>query len=312
MRESVSVFAPATVSNVGPGFDLLGFALNAPGDILEIRRNDHGRIRLVNESGCNLPLDPETNVAAVSVRAMLEDLESQDGFDIIFHRKINPGSGIGSSAASCVAAVTALNIILGSPFRKEELLPFAMEGETAASGSWHADNIAPALLGGFTLIRSYDPLDINHIPYPDDLWCAVGHPSLEIRTSESRKLIPEEIPMKTALAQAGNLAGLIAGLATADYGLIGRSVTDYFAEPYRVQQLPDFKGLKAKILGGGASAFGLSGSGPSVFALARGQAGAEKACVEMKDHFEAAGLSCDVYNSPVSRDGAREISSPLA
>ncbi len=149
-----------------------------------------------------------------------------EGFDLVFTRKINPGSGVGSSAASCVAAVVGVNHLLGTPFETAALIPYAMEGEKIASGAIHADNIAPALLGGFTLIRGYDPLDIKHIPYPSDLWCAVVHPQLEIKTMESRKLIPSEVSMETALQQCGNLAGLVAGLATGDYGLISRSVTD--------------------------------------------------------------------------------------
>jgi len=308
MKEHVTVFAPATVSNVGPGFDLLGFALEAPGDVLEIRRNQSGKLTLINESGCSLPLDPGSNVSAVAVKALLSETGEKEGYDIIFREKIHPGSGIGSSAAGCVSAVYAINILLGSPFRTEELLPFALEGEASSSGSRHADNVAPVLLGGFTLIKGYDPLDINHIPYPDDLCCAVAHPSLEIRTAESRKLIPAEVPMSTALAQAGNLAGLIAGLATSDYGLIGRSVCDHFAEPYRTGQIPGFDELKEAVLKSGATAFGLSGSGPSVFALTKGQEAAAEACRVMKVHFEAKGLSCKVYNSKISREGVREIS----
>jgi len=209
MKEEVTVFGPATVSNVGPGFDLMGFALEAPGDEMIIRRNLTGTLVLVDESGCNLPLDPKKNVASVAAQALLTELGSSDGFDLVFTKKINPGSGVGSSAASCVAAVVGINHLLGNPFDTAALIPYAMEGELIASGAVHADNIAPALLGGFTLIRSYDPLDIKHIPYPDDLWCTVVHPQLEIKTLESRKLIPKEVPMATALQQCGNLAGYL-------------------------------------------------------------------------------------------------------
>ncbi len=190
MNDEVKVYGPATVSNVGPGFDLMGFALEAPGDEMIIRRNTSGKLVLVDESGCKLPMDPEKNVAAVAARALLTELGSSDGFDLVFTKKINPGSGVGSSAASCVAAVVGINHLLGSPFETAALIPYAMEGEKIASGAVHADNIAPALLGGFILIRGYDPLDIKHIPYPGDLWCAVVHPQLEIKTMESRKLIP--------------------------------------------------------------------------------------------------------------------------
>ena len=163
MRSEVKVFCPATVSNVGPGFDLLGFALETPGDELLVKKNDLGKLQLIDQSGTGLPLDLNINVAAIAATALLEELGNNDGFDIIFSKKINPGSGLGSSAASCVAAVMGINELLGAPLSAPELLPYAMEGELSASGSYHADNIAPALLGGFTLIRGYDPLDIIHL-----------------------------------------------------------------------------------------------------------------------------------------------------
>ena len=306
-RDEVKVFGPATVSNVGPGFDLMGFALEAPGDEMIIRRNGTGTLVLVDESGCKLPLDPEKNVAAVAARALLDDLDNKEGFDLVFTRKINPGSGVGSSAASCVAAVVGVNEILGCPFDTEALIPFAMEGEKLASGAFHADNIAPALLGGITLIRGYDPLDIKHIPYPDDLWCAVVHPGLEIRTKESRKLIPDQVPLKTALQQCGNLAGLVAGLATGDYPLISRSVTDVFAEPYRTGQLPDFEELRSAALAAGSIGTGLSGSGPSVFSLCRGEEMARSVGAVMRSHFTKRSIEASVYTSKISEAGCRVL-----
>ncbi len=307
MREEVTVFGPATVSNVGPGFDLMGFALEAPGDEMIVRRNNTGNLVLIDESGCGLPLDPAKNVAAVAAQALLSELGSNDGFDLVFTKKINPGSGVGSSAASCVAAVVGVNHLLGNPFDTAALIPYAMEGEQIASGAIHADNIAPALLGGFTLIRGYDPLDIKHIPYPSDLWCAVVHPQLEIKTMESRKLIPKEIPMTTALQQCGNLAGLVAGLATSDYGLISRSVTDVFAEPYRTQQLPEFQKLKQASLEAGSLGTGLSGSGPSVFSLCRGEEMATLIGKVMEEHFASHNIGASLYVSKVSEAGCRII-----
>lgn len=305
MKKEVSVYAPATVSNVGPGFDLLGFALESPGDELIIRVNDEGHLKIVDKSGTGLPLDPGKNIAAISARALLEDLKYKGGFDIIFTKKIKPGSGIGSSAASCAAVVVGLNEILGSPMSSAELLPYAMEGEVAASGSYHADNVAPALLGGFTLIRGYDPLDIKHIPYPDDLVCAIVHPNLEFKTSEGRKILPDQIPLSTALGQAGNLAGLIAGLTTSDYGLIGRSIIDLFAEPYRTVKLPEFDTLRKKGIMAGALGCGLSGSGPSVFALCRSKDIALQVAATMKSHFTLHGIDSDTYVSRVSEAGCR-------
>jgi len=306
-REEIKVFGPATVSNVGPGFDLLGFALEAPGDELIVRRNGTSKLALINQTDYRLPLDPEKNVAAVAVRSLLIELGSYEGFDLVFTRKIPPGSGVGSSAASCVAAVMGINELLGSPFDTADLIPYAMEGEKVASGSTHADNIAPALLGGITLIRSYNPLDIKHIPYPDDLWCAVVHPKLEILTEESRKLIPENIPIKTALQQCGNLAGLVAGLSTADYPLITRSVMDVFAEPYRTGELPAFEVLKKAALEAGSVGTGLSGSGPSVFSLCRGEEMANSLGSLKQDHFAAHGITSRVYVSRISEAGCKII-----
>ena len=306
-KREVKVFAPATVSNVGPGFDLMGFAMESPGDELIIRSNDIGKIRLINESDCALPLDPEKNVAAIAAKSLLSELEVEGGFDLIFKNKINPGSGIGSSAASCVAAVVGINQILDNPLETAALIPYALEGEKVASGALHADNIAPALLGGITLIRSYDPLDIKHIPYPDDLWCAVIHPDLEIKTLESRKLIPKKVSMSKALQQCGNLAGLIAGLTTADYSLIRRSVQDVFAEPYRINQLPEFEILRSDALDAGSIGTGLSGSGPSVFSLCRGEHMAISVGEVMKTHFSGRGIGAQLYISRISEAGCRII-----
>lgn len=306
-RDEIKVFGPATVSNVGPGFDLLGFALEAPGDEMIIRRNGTDKLVLYNRSDSELPTDPELNVAAVAAASLLRELHSYEGFDLVFTKKIHPGSGVGSSAASCVAAVFGINEILGCPFETAELIPFAMEGEKVASGSTHADNIAPALLGGVTLIRGYDPLDIKHITYPDDLWCAVIHPHLEIKTAESRKLIPQTVPLETALKQCGNLAGLVAGLASADYPLIGRSVTDLFAEPYRTHQLPDFAELKQSALDAGSVGTGLSGSGPSVFSLCRGEEMATSVGEIMNRHFSVRGIKSRIYISRISQSGCKTI-----
>ncbi len=304
-RDEIKVYGPATVSNVGPGFDLLGFALEGPGDELIVRRNGTAKLVLYDQTEYNLPTDPEQNVAAVAVASMLRELHSYEGFDLVFTRKIPPGSGVGSSAASCVAAVMGLNELLGSPYDTADLIHFALEGENLASGSTHADNIAPALLGGICLIRGYDPLDIKHIPYPEELWCAVIHPHLEIKTAESRKLIPQTVPLETALKQCGNLAGLVAGLTTGDYPLIGRSVSDVFAEPYRTHQLPDFEALKDSALEAGSVGTGLSGSGPSVFSLCRGEEMASTVAEVMKTHFTDRGIDSRIYVSRISQAGCK-------
>ncbi|MCB9014110.1 MAG: homoserine kinase [Bacteroidales bacterium] len=305
MKSSVKIFAPATISNVGPGFDLMGFAIEQPGDIMIVKPNDKGKIRIINNSGSDIPTDPEKNVAGVAAMALMESLGCVTGFDLIFETKINPGSGIGSSAASATAAVVGVNEMLSRPYTQKELLPFAMKGEFIASGSVHADNVAPALLGGFILIRSYDPIDIIRIDAPHDLICTVAHPEIEIKTSESRKLIPKDLSVKKTLEQCGNIAGLIAGLTTSDYSLIGRCLQDVIAEPVRSALIPGYADIKARLHETGALGGNISGSGPSVFALSDNPDNARKAASLMEEIFKKAGLPNKVYISKISRQGTR-------
>lgn len=307
MKSSVKIFAPATISNVGPGFDLMGFALEQPGDIMIIKPNDTGLIRIINQTTSDIPLDIEKNVASVSVNALLEALGCKSGFDLIFETKINPGSGIGSSAASCTAAVVGVNELLNRPFTQKELLPFAMKGEFIASGSVHADNVAPALLGGFILIRNYDPIDLIRIDSPQDLYCTVVHPDIQIKTSESRKLIPKELPVKKVLEQCGNIAGLITGLTTSDYNLIGRCLHDVIAEPVRSELIPGYIEIKSRLHETGALGGNISGSGPSVFALSDNSENAKKAGILMQEIFLKSGLKSKAYVSKISRQGTRLI-----
>lgn len=307
MDHSVKVFAPATISNVGPGFDLMGFAIEEPGDIIIIRVNASNTLRIINNTLCQIPEDPEKNVATVAAAALLKAAGLRQGFDFYFETKINPGSGIGSSAASSAAAVVGVNALLNSPFTNDELIPFAMEGERLASGSTHADNIAPALLGGFILIRSYNPLDIISLKYPENLFCTVVHPDIEIKTSESRKLIPKEFPIKTVLQQCGNIAGLIAGLTTSDYQLIGRSLNDSIAEPIRAGLIPGYYELKSKLHENGALGGNISGSGPAIFALSDSQSNAKKVAGYMQRTFNKLGIKYNVYISKVSKKGTRVI-----
>jgi homoserine kinase len=307
MKSSVKIFAPATISNVGPGFDLMGFALEQPGDIMIVKPNDTGKIRIINNTSSNIPLDIEKNVASVAANALLDALGCKAGFDLIFETKINPGSGIGSSAASCTAAVVGVNELLNRPFSQKELLPFAMKGEFVASGSVHADNVAPALLGGFILIRDYNPIDLVRIDAPQELICTVAHPNIEIKTSESRKLIPKELPVNKVLEQCGNIAGLLAGLTTSDYQLIGRSLHDVIAEPVRAALIPGYSEIKARLSETGALGGNISGSGPSVFALSDNPESAKKAGALMHEVFNKNGLENKVYISKISRQGTRLI-----
>ena len=222
--------------------------------------------------------------------------------------KIHPGSGIGSSAASSAAAVFALNELTGRPFSLEKLVEFAMEGEKLISGGVaHADNVAPALLGGVVLIRGYKPLDIVRLPVPARFHCSVVHPDIMVSTRMAREVLPKEIPLRDAVRQWGNVGGLVAGLALGDVELVGRSMVDVVAEPCRKRFIPGFDILKEKALQAGALAVNISGSGPSVFAISADQKTAERICSIMKEHFSFLDIESNVYVANVGCNGARAL-----
>jgi homoserine kinase len=307
MANRIHIFSPATVANVGPGFDILGFALNEPGDEISIETIEGSRHIITNNTEIDLPLDPSENVATVAIDAMLQALGSGRSFHIIFNRKIPAGSGIGSSAASSAGAVYGANLLLGSPFSESGLVPFAMMGEAAASGSAHADNVAPALLGGFVLVRSYDPLDIVPIPSPDQLHCSVVHPDINIATEGSRKILKTEVPLKTAVMQCGNVAGLVTGLITKNFRLIRDSMHDVIAEPIRSFLIPEFDMVKQAALDSGALGCSISGSGPSIFALSENRNIARKAGLAMEDVFSSAGIDNKLFISQVNMQGIKVL-----
>ncbi|MGQ1909198.1 homoserine kinase [Marinifilum sp. RC60d5] len=308
MSEVVKIFAPGSVSNVGCGFDILGFAIDGVGDEMILKKNDKNAIIIDPVKDYeNLPTDPKKNVAGVAIQALLDDLNSDQGFDVEIIKNIKPGSGIGSSAASAAGAVVAVNELLGKPYTKMQLVDFAMKGEELASGDVHADNVAPATLGGFCLIRGYNPLDIVHINPPKDLWCTVIHPQIEIKTKESRELLSPEVPLKKAIRQWGNVAGLMSGLYTSDYGLIGRSLEDHIVEPQRKVLIPEFDKLKESVMNAGALGCSISGSGPSVFSLAKGRESADAIAAAMDTVFKNTNLDYKIYVSKISEGGVRVI-----
>ncbi len=307
MSHSIRIIAPATVSNVGPGFDLMGFALGEPNDILQLHKNNSNTLRIINQSGINLPKNPKENVSSVAIQSLLDKFDIKDGFDLIFEKKIHPGSGIGSSAASCTAAVYGLNELLDNIETEDNLIQHALKGEFIASGSLHADNIAPALLGGFILIRSYKPFDIIKLKYPKKLLCTIVHPEIVIKTLDSRKLIPGNIPLSDSIAQSGNIAALVAGLNTSDYKLIGRSLDDKIAEPHRSKLIPGYDELKIRLKDCGVLGMNISGSGPSVFALSDTLEIAEKAASIMKKTFKDKNIQSKTYISGISETGTRTL-----
>jgi len=306
MCRRVRVKAPATVSNLNCGFDVMGFAVNAPYDVIELELTETGTIVIAEIRGCDsLSTDPEQNVVGAVLKAMTAASgRSATGFRVFLEKGIMPGSGIGSSAASSAAAAFAGNLLLGNIFSVDELVRFAMEGERLASGAPHADNVAPALYGGITLVRSYEPLDIVQINVPRELFCVIIHPEIEIKTSVARGLLDPHLPLATAVRQWGNVGGLVAGLYSEDYDLIGRSLEDYVAEPKRSGLIPGFRDLKERAIASGALGAGISGSGPSVFALCRGESSAAAVLVSMQEVMTKARFSFNAYMSPVSLRGA--------
>ncbi|MFI8604610.1 homoserine kinase [Cellulophaga baltica] len=303
----IRVFCPATIANVSCGFDVLGLALDAVGDEMVVRKTTQKGIRITKLTGQDLPMEALQNVAGVAGLALLAQSDYEGGFDIEIYKKIKAGSGIGSSAASSTGAVWAMNALLGKPFSPLELVKFAMEGERLASGVAHADNVAPALFGGFTLVRSYQPLDVIKINTPKELYATVIHPQIEVKTSDSRRILKTTISLEDGIKQWGNVGGLIAGLFTEDYELIGRSLEDHIVEPIRSILIPGFDMVKQKALESGALGCGISGSGPSVFALSKGIETAKKVAQAMTDVYDKIGIDYDIHVSKVNTEGIKVL-----
>lgn len=304
--QEISVLAPATVSNVVCGFDCLGFSLEEPFDEMTIRRIPEKRVELINRGDFDLPLDPNKNVAGVALLAMLERMKADFGFEVEIMKHIKPGSGIGSSSASSCGAVVGANRLMGDKFSKLELVEFAMEGERLASGAKHADNVAPCIFGGFTLVRSTDPLDIVTLDFPP-LFATVIHPQIEIKTSDARAMLPSQVPLKDAVRQWGNLGSLVAGLANGDYGLISRSMEDFIVEPVRKHLIPRFDELKSESIRAGSLGGGISGSGPSVFMLSESRETAERVEVAMREVYAKEQIGFNTYVSKINPEGVKIV-----
>ncbi len=309
MTESIRVFAPATVANVACGFDILGFAVNQPGDEVIMRKRSDPGIEITEITGDDgrLPYETEKNTAGIAVSRFLEATGVDQGIEIELHKQMPLGSGMGSSAASAVAAVFAVNKLCGEPLSPRELLPFAMESEGVASGAAHADNVAPSLLGGFILIRSYDPLDIVQIPTPSDLYCTLLHPQIEVLTDDARKILKKQVLLKDAIVQWGNVAGLITGLMTEDYDLISRSMQDVIIEPVRSLLIPGYDSIKEAAIQEGALGCSISGSGPSIFALSDAMETAVSVGDAMTTACATQDIESEIYISPININGPQVL-----
>lgn len=298
----VTIKSPGTVANLVCGFDILGLALNEPSDIMELSLLDEPKVIIHNRDNYNLPTEAEKNVAGVVLLSVMEKVGKHIGFEITIKKHIKPGSGIGSSAASAAGAAVAANHLLGNIFSIDEVVQFAMNGEKLASGVKHADNIAPCILGGVSLIRAIHPLDIISIPSPD-LFVTVIHPQIEVRTSDARQILKQQVLLKDAIRQWGNIAGLVTGFMKNDFDLIGRSLEDVIIEPVRSILIPGFDEVKRKCKEAGALGGGISGSGPSVFMLSKDESTAKGVELVMKDVYNRIGIEYNTYVTTINKKG---------
>jgi homoserine kinase len=308
--KTIHVFAPATVANVGSGFDIFGFALHEPGDEVSLEVTEKPGVIIKSISGDDgiLPMEAEKNTSGRSVNAMLQYLKADFGVSLDLHKKMPIRSGLGSSAASSVASVFAFNSLLKKPLPKEKLLEFAAFGEKIASGdNVHFDNIAACLYGGFILVRSKDPVDIISIPAPEDLYCTIVHPKIAIDTSETRKMLKTQVLLSKAVTQWANVAGVVTALFNKDYSLLKRSLIDEIVEPDRSILIPYYQEMKETAQKNDAIGFNISGSGPSVFALSSDINNAEKIADAVKRLLDSKEVDNDIYISKINQEGPKII-----
>jgi len=302
--KKIKIYSPATIANLVCGFDILGMALNQPQDEMELSLSDEPGIRIKHIDEYHLPEEPDKNVAGASLLALLEEVEQAIGFDLVINKIIKPGSGLGSSAASSAGAVVGANHLLNNCFSKEDLVRFAMNGEKLASGVKHADNIAPCIYGGVTLIRSIFPLDIVTLTAPP-LFVTVIHPQIEVKTSDARQILRKEVQLKDAIKQWGNIAGLVTGFLKNDYELISRSLEDVIVEPIRSILIPGFDEMKKHCKEAGALGGGISGSGPSVFMLSKEEKTARNVEQVMKDIYNKIGVEYHTHVTTINYNGVK-------
>jgi len=307
--QAVEVFAPASVANLSCGFDVLGLCLEGVGDRMRFTQTEEKGIRIVHTSPSDLPTDPTKNVAGVAAQALLKDYPLSGGICIEIDKGILPGSGIGSSAASAVGAVVGVNALLEKPLAKEDLLPYALAGEAIASQAKHADNIAPALMGGMILVRSVEPMDVLKLPCPKELFVVVLHPQIELKTAEARALLGENVLLKNAIQQWANVGALVHALHTQDDELLAQSLQDVVAEPVRKKLIPGYDPIKASAMDNGALGCGISGAGPSIFALVKGKEKGEQVAKAMANNCTQLDINHKVYLSAINSRGA-EITNP--
>ncbi|MFC1859096.1 homoserine kinase [Thermodesulfobacteriota bacterium] len=308
MKEWLKIFAPASVANVGPGYDVLGFAIEGLGDLVEARRIEEKTVRIIEITGDDgkLPRNPSENTAGIAARETLQKLNVDAGVELKLHKQAPLKSGTGSSGISAAASSYAVNLLFGSPLSKEELVKHCLTAESKVSG-YHADNVAASLLGGFILVKGYEPLEIISLGHVENLYCILVIPEIELPTSLAREVLPGKITVQQWVHNSGHTAAIVAGILLKDTKLIGRSIRDVVVEPARTHLIPGFSDVKWAAFKSGAIGCSISGGGPSVFALCDMQENCSRIAESMKGAFKNNGVSCKVVISEISRLGAREV-----
>lgn len=306
MKE-LKIFSPATVANVSCGFDVLGFCLDTIGDEMIIRKTVEKGVRITKIVGADLPFETKKNVAGVAALAIMNAANPDFGVEIEIYKNIKPGSGVGSSSASASGAVWAINELLGKPYNKQELTAFGMKGEAIASGAEHADNVAPGIFGGFTLVKQLNPLKVVQLPTPSKMYATILHPQIEVKTSEARAILPKEVSLQKAIKQWANVGSFVSGLYDEDYELISDSLVDNIVEPHRSKLIPHFDAVKEAMLKAGALGAGISGSGPSIFSLCKGEENAKKVAEAVIEVYKDKSINYDIYVSKINTKGIKII-----
>ena len=305
----LKIFSPATVANVSCGFDSLGFAVDAVGDEMTFTKTTEKGVKITKITGANLTYNVDENAASAVVKKILVEANANFGIELTIHKGFSPGSGLGSSAASAAGAAFGVNQFLENKYSELELTKFAMFGEEVACGSQIADNVAAAIYGGFVLVRSYNPLEIIKLPVPNELRVVAIHPQIEVKTKDAREVLPTEIPLKDAVTQWANVGGLIAGLYTDNYNLISNSLVDIIVEPHRKKLIPFFDDVKNAAIKAGALGAGISGSGPTIFALCKGDEIAKEVYKAIEESYKNTGIDFTMFTSKVNSEGMKIIKS---
>lgn len=307
-KRSIKVFAPATIANLSCGFDILSLVLDGVGDTVIFHESGTEGMRFTRITGASLPTDPDKNIVSVVASRLFKDHQVNIGLDIEIEKGVKPGSGLGSSASSGVAAALAANQFLENPLSPEELIPYAIQGEVLVSDAYIADNVAASMLGGIVLVKSALPLRLLKLPIIKDLWAVVVRPDRVVETSQARAILPKEVGMGAAISQAANVGSFVQAMHLGDYDLLAESLQDHLAEPYRKSLIPEFDPIRYAAMQAGAIGGGISGSGPGIFHLCRGEQSAHQVKEAIEETCGTLKVDFDMYISAVTKQGAKVIS----